>query len=197
MKYKKLLNQIQNEFNLSSPQKRRESLITSMRKNEESGNDCLSCSGRCCTFQANSMNMTNLEALEALVFLEENNLINEDLIRKLEECVKSFRLDNILQIGKNDFFRKTYTCPFFNFPTWGCGLGAKNKPYGCIAFNPHEKNQENGGNCHADLEIQKKRLDTFEIIEDIASDFISKKLNIFQDKSSIPVKILELLSTQK
>lgn len=196
MKYKKILNKIQSETGLESPQERREILITAMRENERKGNDCLKCSGRCCTYEANSMNMTNLEALEALTFLEDEGLINDELIERLENSVKEFRLDSMLQIGKGEFYRKSYTCPFFNFPTWGCGLGAKNKPYGCIAFNPHESGQENGGNCNSNLEIQMKRLFFHEDKEREASSLIAEQFKIADDKSSIPMKLLELLNSK-
>ncbi len=196
MKYKELLSKVQKELNLDGAKERREALITSMHKNEQSGLDCLKCSGRCCTYSANSMNMTNLEALEALVFLEENNLINEDLIERLEKCVEDFRLDQFFQTGRSTFFRKTYTCPFFNFPSWGCGLGSKNKPYGCLAFNPREANQTNGGNCSADLNIQIKRLETYEDLEIKASLSIAEALKIPEDKASIPYKLLEFLKAK-
>ncbi len=191
--YKTLLNDIQKKLSLLTASERREILIKQMRKNEEDGFDCLNCSGRCCTFQANSMRMTNLEALEAVVFLEENNLINEETMTRLESCISDYRLDSSIQIGRGEFFRKTYTCPFFNYPSWGCGLGAQNKPYGCIAFNPRRKKQLDGGDCNADLSIQEKRNDIFETIEQSASDLISNELGVSIDKEAIPVKILEIL----
>ena len=39
MKYRKILNKIQSETGLESPQERREILITAMRENERKGND--------------------------------------------------------------------------------------------------------------------------------------------------------------
>ena len=193
MKFKKIQSKLLENHPMPSSRERREDLIRAMKENEANGFDCMKCTGKCCTFQANSMNMTNLEALDALVYLEENNLINDDLIEQLESCVDEYRLNNSIQIGRNDFFRKAYTCPFFNYKGWGCRLGIENKPYGCLAFNPRTKEQEDGGNCNSDIKIQQQRLDKFEEVEEAASQYLSKQFGVFELKSSIPVKLLEFL----
>lgn len=128
-----------------SPKDRRAALIDLVKENEEIGNDCSRCSGECCTFTSNSMAITPVEALDLFFFLKENNLLNKALRNKLQETVKSYRLDQFIEMGKGDYVKRTYTCPFFS--QRGCEIGLVDKPYGCIAFNPNQPFQEEGGDC--------------------------------------------------
>lgn len=191
MLFKELLGEIYDSHNISKASKRRELLAEQMLSNEKAGKDCMSCTGRCCTFEANSMQMTSLEALEAMTVLEEKGLLNDEVKSRLQKCIDEFRLDKYIQIGPGEYFRKSYTCPFFFFPEFGCGLGIDNKPYGCIAFNPCESGIKDGGNCQSDLDIQEKRNDLFEEEEDRANEALFKEKGISILKEPIPIKLLE------
>jgi hypothetical protein len=191
MIFKDLLNEVYQTQNISDGAKRRELLSAQMYANEKAGKDCMSCTGRCCTFEANSMQMTSLEALEAMALLEERGLLNEEVKKRLQDCIDEFRLDQYIQIASGEFFRKSYTCPFFFYPSFGCGLGVDSKPYGCIAFNPCEGGQKDGGNCKSDLDIQEKRNEIFEESEDRGNQMLFKEKGISILKEPIPVKLLE------
>jgi len=191
MAFKELLSDIYSKADIPSGAQRRELLSAQMFANEEAGKDCASCTGRCCTFEANSMQMTSIEALEAMALLEEKGLLNSETKKRLHDCIDEFRLDQYIQIASGEFFRKSYTCPFFFYPSFGCGLGVDSKPYGCIAFNPCESAQENGGNCQSDLEIQEKRNEIYEEAEDRANNLLFKEEGISILKEPIPVKLLE------
>ncbi|EPZ51843.1 hypothetical protein M902_1795 [Bacteriovorax sp. BAL6_X] len=192
MSYKDTLEQVYSNTGLAPAKKRRELLVDQMFANEASGLDCLNCTGRCCTFEANSMQMTSVEALEAMAVLEEKNLLNDETKKRLEDCISEFRLDKYIQIGPGEYFRKSYTCPFYFYPSFGCGLGVDHKPYGCIAFNPCEASQEDGGNCQSDLDIQEKRNLQFEKTEDLADKYLFEQYKISQLKEPIPIKLLEV-----
>ncbi|MFG1505004.1 hypothetical protein [Halobacteriovorax sp. ZH5_bin.2] len=192
MSYKDALEQVYSNTGLAHAKKRRELLVEQMFANEASGLDCLSCTGRCCTYEANSMQMTSIEALEAMAVLEEKNLLNDETKKRLEDCISEFRLDKYIQIGPGEYFRKSYTCPFYFYPSFGCGLGVDHKPYGCIAFNPCEANQEDGGNCQSDLDIQEKRNLQFEKTEDLADKYLYDQYKVSLLKEPIPIKLLEI-----
>ncbi|POB12784.1 hypothetical protein [Halobacteriovorax sp. DA5] len=192
MSFKSALEQVYSNTSLKPAKKRRELLVEQMFANEASGLDCLKCTGRCCTYEANSMQMTSIEALEAMAVLEEKNLLNDETKKRLEDCISEFRLDKYIQIGPGEFFRKSYTCPFYFYPSFGCGLGVDHKPYGCIAFNPCEANQEDGGNCQSDLDIQEKRNLQFEKTEDLADKYLYDQYKVSLLKEPIPIKLLEI-----
>jgi len=191
MVFKELLKEVYKTHDISTAGERRKLLAEQMYASEEAGKDCMSCTGRCCTFEANSMQMTSLEALEAMTVLEDKGLLTSEVKERLQKCIDEYRLDKYIQIGPGEYFRKSYTCPFFFFPAFGCGLGVDNKPYGCIAFNPCVGGQENGGDCQSDLEIQEKRNDLFEEEEDRANDALFKEKGISILKEPIPIKLLE------
>ncbi|EQC51566.1 hypothetical protein [Bacteriovorax sp. DB6_IX] len=191
MIFQKLLEEQYKRFDLASGKERRELLATQMYDNEAKGLDCMSCTGRCCTYEANSMQMTSVEALEAMALLEKKGLLTEEVKSRLEDCVKEFRLDQYIQIASGEFFRKSYTCPFYFYPSFGCGLGVDSKPYGCIAFNPCESGQKDGGNCQSDLDIQEKRNEIYEESEELVNKNLFKEEGISLMKEPIPVKLLE------
>lgn len=192
MSFKNVLQDIQKEVALPSGHERRKILSEAMFENESKGLDCLSCTGRCCTYEANSMQMTSIEALEALTLLEEKGLLNEQTRHRLNDCISEFRLDKYIQIGPGEFYRKSYTCPFYFYPSFGCGLGVDHKPYGCIAFNPCIPSQENGGDCQSNLSIQEKRNTQFEKVELFADNYLNEKFKISNLKEPIPIKLLEV-----
>jgi len=191
MIFQKLLEEQYKRFDLASGKERRELLANQMYDNEARGLDCMSCTGRCCTYEANSMQMTSIEALEAMSLLEKKGLLTEEVKSRLEDCVKEFRLDQYIQIASGEFFRKSYTCPFYFYPSFGCGLGVDSKPYGCIAFNPCESGQKDGGNCQSDLDIQEKRNEIYEESEELVNKNLFKEEGISLMKEPIPVKLLE------
>ncbi len=192
MNFKNLLTDLYREASVADAKERRSILSESMKNNEQQGLDCMSCTGRCCTFEANSMQMTSIEALEAMSLLEERGLLNDSTKKRLEDCIKEFRLDQYIQIGPSEFFRKTYTCPFYFYPSFGCGLGIDHKPYGCIAFNPCKPDQKDGGDCQSDLIIQEKRNEMYEESEEMANQLLFQKYKISTLKEPIPIKLLEL-----
>ena len=192
LSFKDLLKDVYRDVGLPEARMRRALLSEQMYDNEKKGLDCMSCTGRCCTYEANSMQMTSIEALEAMAALEEKDLLNQETRRRLEDCISEFRLDKYIQIGAGEYYRKSYTCPFFFYPSFGCGLGVDHKPYGCIAFNPCESGQKDGGNCQSDLEIQEERNLQFESIEDLAAKYLFDKYDISTLKEAIPIKLLEI-----
>ncbi|MEH0860359.1 hypothetical protein [Halobacteriovorax sp. DPLXC-1] len=192
LNFKDLLKNVYSDVGLAEAKTRRALLSEQMYDNEKKGLDCMNCTGRCCTYEANSMQMTSIEALEAMAALEEKDLLNQETRRRLEDCISEFRLDKYIQIGAGEFFRKSYTCPFYFYPSFGCGLGVDHKPYGCIAFNPCEPGQSEGGNCQSDLDIQEKRNLQFEESEDLADKYLFEKFDISPLKEPIPIKLLEI-----
>lgn len=189
----KLLDVIRNDFKSWKSRERRSYLISDMSLKNDSGVDCLSCSGTCCTYVANSMQITPIETLELYFYLEENNRINESLINQLRKNINEFRLDKEISLGKGQVLRRNYTCPFFNEGPKGCSISRGYKPYGCLAFNPYEKNQKQGGNCKSDSELLEKREEDNKKEEDIINEKLLKSLNLYWEKRSIPWALAEVI----
>lgn len=188
----KILNELINQF---KSKKRRELLVTEMQSKKAHGLNCYSCRGVCCTFEANSMQVTPLEALEIYQNLKENALWNNELENKLEQTIRHYRLDKeIPSTGKSDelFLRRTYTCPFFIPQGKGCTLNLWVKPYGCLGFNPNEKDIQEGGNCTSSLSLLEKREDLFEKFENDLNKTIRKELALKWEKLSIPQALLSI-----
>lgn len=169
---------------------RRQLLIDSMFENEDKGNDCSQCEGTCCTFVSNSMQTTLLETKEIYEWLEVNGLWTEELIQKLKDTVRKYRLDYSVGTGRKSI-RKTYTCPFFHHKKLGCGLDLNVKPYGCLAFNPRQANQKEGDNCASNLEILEQREREFEGFEKQESRNLAKKHKIIWEKAPLPLALLD------
>lgn len=184
----------------SSPLARRSSLIDAMKNLEEAKINCFTCSGTCCTYVANSMQITPLEALEILDSLNldsSDNSAEISLIAKLSQTVTDYRLDQELMTGKKGVqnFRRTYTCPFFTSGSKGrglCGLSRSSKPYGCLAFNPRIE-EDNGGQCSSDVQLSENRESEFNSFEEHANNIIRKKYNIHWKKLDIPRALLFFL----
>lgn len=154
--------------------------------------NCSQCRGPCCTFEANSMQITVLEAVEITQYLNQNNRIDSNLILQLHETIKNYRLDSYQGTGKTSI-RKTYTCPFFNETDRKCTISRQAKPIGCLGFNPIETNITNGGSCRSNLDLLKKREEVFYATEKEINDQLKKELNIFWDKAPIPIAILAIV----
>ena len=60
---------------------------------EENNISCRNCTGKCCTFHANSMRMTALETEDLYQYLKINSLWTKELVEKLKTCIKEYRLD--------------------------------------------------------------------------------------------------------
>ncbi|MES2527818.1 MAG: hypothetical protein V4598_12060 [Bdellovibrionota bacterium] len=165
---------------------RRQALIDEMNRAEAEGISCSGCSGTCCTFEANSMMVTPLEAIELMQYLRSTSLADDVLKAKLEETVRTYRLDHAPGNGKRSYLRKTYTCSFFGFKELGCPLPREVKPYGCLAFNTHHKELKADGNCYSD----KKLLE--EIKDEEENQSMKTAYGITWDKSPLPTALLDL-----
>ena len=142
--------------NNSSNVERRQVLLNEMESLAKSGINCSSCSGTCCTSFANSMQITQIEALDILHFLKSEGRFNEELKNNLIKCIDEYRLDYEISTTRGIPIRRTYTCPFFEPGPKGCSIDLRSKPYGCLAFNPNEKNSKGGAACSSNKEILKQ-----------------------------------------
>ncbi len=157
-----------------------------MDEAEAQGLTCAGCAGTCCTYEANSMMVTPLEAIELLSYLRSESLADDLLKQKLEETVRTYRLDHATGNGKRSYLRKTYTCTFFGFKELGCPLPREVKPYGCLAFNTHHKEKKADEHCYSDKEELEK------IDDQKLNAELKAKLGITWDKSPLPTALLAL-----
>jgi len=181
-----LLNKI-----YESKQKRRELLQQRMNCLDLAQTNCSNCTGKCCTFMANSMMITPIEAIDLRRFLYENHLWNDELKMKLQECVKEFRLHETFDLGRGRTFRRTYTCPFYQTTFPGCPLPTKVKPYGCLAFNPTKGTPADGESCKSALDLLEQREDSMPF-EGSINEELKENLKLDWNKLPIPVALLEI-----
>ena len=153
--------------------------------------NCLTCEGTCCTYKANSMQITPLEAMDILKYLQG---LDETLKEKLESCVSDYRLDVEIPTSRGRAFRKTYTCPFFTPGPKGCSLPKDVNPYGCLGFNPKTSGVTGGGNCSLKEDVSKEREEKFNLFEMQENLRLKKEFNLDWDKLSIPQALLSLWS---
>ncbi|MBF0199433.1 MAG: hypothetical protein HQL32_17090 [Planctomycetes bacterium] len=177
----------------SQAKDRRGELIHAMEANESAGYDCMECKGCCCTFANNTMHVTPTEALDLFADLVKKNWLTKAMRQRLQECISHHGLDRgDYYPGSNKRIRRGYTCPFFQYDNWGCAINRYHKPYGCIAFNPREKNQEEGKNCSSS---QDKLLDheahwsDFEIY---LNEQIQNEFGLHWQKTDIPRALLDI-----
>ncbi|WFB35044.1 hypothetical protein P3T73_12825 [Kiritimatiellota bacterium B12222] len=173
-----------------SPIERRRELKQAMSSLANAGTHCGSCSGVCCTFLANSMQITPVEAVDLREWLISQNRWNEDLLLSLKTCVKRFRLDQELGDGRRSL-RRTYTCPFYLDGPQGCSISRDHKPYGCLAFNPRIPDQTEGGNCCSDqkqLEIRDQNFPT----EATQNEHLRQIHHLPYAKAPLPIILLDL-----
>lgn len=170
---------------------RREILIDHMNSLESEGMGCIGCSGKCCTYEANSMLMTPLEAFELITYLKTNHLMTIELKSRLEDAVVKYRLEPKPLVWKRSYLRKTYTCPFFNHQELGCPLPRDIKPYGCLAFDSHHVTLKASEHCYSETELLEKREslhpEEFELNEKLRVDY-----KLYWEKSPIPNALLDL-----
>lgn len=130
--------------------------------------------------------VTPLEALELMAHLQTSGMKDDTLRVQLEETTRTYRLDHASGNGKRSYLRKTYTCSFFGFKELGCPLPREVKPYGCLAFNTHHKDEKANEHCFSDKEILEK------IVFDEKNEELKTKYNISWDKSPLPTALLDL-----
>jgi len=162
-----------------------------MEKLEAQGMGCLGCSGVCCTFEANSMLLTPLEAKELFDYLKDAHLLDDELKTKLKENVKQYRLEAKYTHSRRSYLRKTYTCPFFHHQELGCPLPREIKPYGCLAFDSHHKELKASEHCYSEKELLEKR-EANHPFEIELNEKIQKDFNLLWEKAPIPIAILDL-----
>lgn len=172
---------------------RRQLILNEMQNLANNNIGCANCQGPCCTFEANSMQITVLEAIEIIQYLKENNRIDSKLISKLQKTIANYRLDSYQGTGKTTI-RKSYTCPFFNETTRKCTISRQSKPIGCLGFNPIESGITNGGTCKSNLELLKIRENDYLKLEKELNTHLKNELGIFWEKAPIPVAVLEVLN---
>lgn len=170
---------------------RRARVLRRMEENQAAGRTCIHClTGRCCTFQANSMQITPLEAWDMMVYLRRKGRWTTGLQKRLEECVIRYRLDQeVPGDGQRPLMRRTYTCPFFVSGALGCSISRERKPVGCLAFNPRRPGITDGQDCGHDA--NNEHMDTG---WERRNQRLRKKWNITWEKLPIPLAILEFFS---
>lgn len=151
---------------LPGPEVRRAVLRAHMRELEDKGWSCSACSGVCCTFVANSMRITPVEARDLRRRLESEGRWNPELLQNLRDCVTRFRLDQETGDGRRAL-RKTYTCPFYSGGPRGCTIHPDHKPYGCLAFNARRSGLTEGGACASAQDLLRERHAAFPQEQDV------------------------------
>ena len=183
---------------LQSAHERRFALIKEMQLLEGKTIHCFTCSGTCCTSQANSMQITPIEALEILQSLQVDQFTPSEMTafkERMNKTISSYRLDFEIYTSKkySAVLRKSYTCPFYNNGSLGCGLSRSSKPYGCLGFNP-KTSDDNGQSCSSNIEALKKRESSFHIEEDLVNVQIIQDLKLSWLKQNIPQALLDVIN---
>ena len=164
-----------------------------MRANENLGRDCKACTGTCCTFVNNTMQVSILEALDIFMDMVHKNRLTSSWRSHLEDCVQSFGLDRgNFGAGSRAMLRRSYTCPFFNRENWGCGVAVHRKPYGCLAFNPVEASIHDGGSCRSSREDLEEQNKAWHVREATWNGELQRVLNVNGDKMDIPRAVLQI-----
>ncbi len=169
---------------------RRRTLIDQLEGLEAQRMSCRGCPGTCCTFEANSMMVTPLEALELIGYLQGARKLLPDLREKLQSTVDRYRLEAKFS-GARSYLRKTYTCPFFIEGELGCPLPRSVKPYGCLAFNSHHVELKATEHCFSEVELLRQREELFSE-ERAENDRLRKELGLAWEKAPIPNALLDL-----
>ena len=191
-----LKDKLYQDFKTPLPLERRRLLVEEMAKLEGLNIHCFNCPGTCCTFSANSMQITPLEAFEILFSL---NLTRESALNlktKMQESITHYRLDHDIATGKKmqSHLRRTYTCPFFSPGPKGCTLSRAHKPYGCLGFNP-KISDDNGSHCHSGTQLLEERESTHESLEQEANLYLRETYSLNWTKIDLPRALYLILST--
>ncbi len=195
MTLQEIKNSLYQTMKTGSPRERRDQLITEMAKLNSQEIHCYNCTGSCCTMSANSMQVTPLEAFEIILSLQVTNSNLSELRNLLQTNIKNYRLDHEIFLGKKTppHLRKTYTCPFFVPGAKGCSIKKELKPYGCLGFNPKIEN-DNGSQCHSDLNLLTSRQENQKSNEDRANEYLKNHFQLDWQKLEIPKAVLSLLN---
>lgn len=153
----------------------------------DTGIHCGNCSGPCCTFRHNTMQITPLEAVDIVRHLRQTERWTDDMRERLTATVKRYDLNTLHGDGRRAL-RKSYTCTFHTPGPMGCSLHADHKPPGCLAFNPQRPGLTEGGDCASDLNALQEREDEHAEYEDAANAAIGLPWK----KAPIPVAVLAL-----
>ena len=191
---KNYLNNLYEKKGLLSSHDRRIALIKEMQLLEGKTIHCFTCPGTCCTSQANSMQITPIEALEILESLHIDQFTPTQMSNfkeKMNQTIAAYRLNFETYTGKKhtSVLRKSYTCPFFNNGSLGCGLSRSSKPYGCLGFNP-KTSDDNGKSCSSNIE----REESFHSNEDLVNAHVKLELNLHWTKQNIPLALLDIIN---
>lgn len=170
---------------------RREILIEHMNALEAQGMGCIGCAGNCCTYEANSMMVTPLEAVELMTYLHQKSLLTDELKNKFLETVSKYRLEHPPGKGRRSYLRKTYTCPFFNHQELGCPLPREIKPYGCLAFDSHHVELKASEHCYSEKELLERR-DALHSEEKELNEKLKNEFTLYWDKTPLPNALLDL-----
>lgn len=169
---------------------RRQIVLDAMNEHFSQGKDCSSCQGFCCTSLYNSMQVTPVQALDLFFYLKSEGRMTEALVNELKENIKKYRLDYVINTGRNSSFRRSYTCPFFKPGTKGCTIAPESKPYGCLAFNPGKVGVSEEGHCGSDRSLLERRENPD---EDELNEKLRTQLGLAWERESIPVALLNLI----
>lgn len=171
---------------------RREQLIDRMNELESQGKSCAGCAGNCCTFEANSMLVTPLEAFELYSYLKKNNFLTEELKTKLQKNIQQYRLEPKYENNRRSYLRKTYTCPFFNHTELGCPLPRVVKPYGCLGFNTHHPELKAKEFCYSETHLLEQREALNLETEVSLNQALREQFHLVWVKAPIPNAILDI-----
>ncbi len=175
-----------------SAELRRAEFLQLMDELNSSDHSCQSCSGHCCTYLYNSMQVSPLEALDVYFYLRDQNRIDQGLVDDLKYTVNKYRLSYEIHTGKNSEFRRSYTCPFFKEHSLGCSIAPEYKPYGCLAFNPKEAHVSEEGRCGTYLKEYLKR-DSRNKEEDQINQELISTLSLYWSKRNLPCALLDII----
>ena len=166
-------------------------LIKRMQQLQNQGYSCVGCQGTCCTFEANSMMVTPLEAFELLHYLKTHHEHTNELKHKLLETITKYRLDHQFGNGKRSYLRRTYTCPFFNHQELGCPLPLEVKPYGCLAFNAHHAEEKASSHCFSEIKLLEER-EKSQTREQNKNAWLKDRYKLIWEKSPLPTALLDI-----
>lgn len=194
MKFADLHDSLYLKLKVNTPLERRKLLTEEMKSLTDKQIHCFNCSGTCCTYSANSMQITPLEAFEIITSLEVTAENISEIKTKLQKSIQDYRLDHEIFLGKkkNSHLRKTYTCPFFVAGSKGCTIKKELKPYGCLGFNPRIEN-DNGSLCLSNTPLLETRENEQMDSEKNANRFLREELKLDWEKLEIPKAVLKIL----
>ena len=138
--------------------KRRSLLLGRDQQLAQAGMGCADCTGVCCTYVANSVCVTELEARDIYSYLEREGKLDAAMVRSWKETIRKNGLDRPpAGNGRRTFSRKRYTCSFFTQKSLGCPLPKFIKPYGCLGFNPSAKGVTAGVGCASQQDLLREQ----------------------------------------